>query len=56
MIPTGERFYREVSDPVASATADAAGPPDLARLREVAARSPSIELLGPPPQFTLHQR
>ncbi len=56
MIPTGERFYREVSDPVASATADAARAPDLARLREAAARSRSIELLGPPPQFTLHQR
>lgn len=46
---------REASEPVASATADTARPADLARLREVA-RSPSIELLGPPPSFTLHQR
>jgi quercetin dioxygenase-like cupin family protein len=52
---TGERFYRDASDPVTSATADAARPPDLTRLREVAARSKSVELLGPPP-FTARQR
>jgi quercetin dioxygenase-like cupin family protein len=45
---SGEGFYRSVSDP-ATSEADAARPPDLARLREVAARSESIELLGPPP-------
>jgi quercetin dioxygenase-like cupin family protein len=52
---TGERFYREASDPVTSATADAARPPDLTRLREAAARSQTVELLGPPP-FTARQR
>lgn len=45
---TGEAFYRSVSDP-ATSEADAARPPDLARLREGAQRSESIELLGPPP-------
>jgi quercetin dioxygenase-like cupin family protein len=45
---SGEDFYRSVSDPSTSAS-DAARPPDIARLREGAARSPSIELLGPPP-------
>ncbi|MEA2351895.1 MAG: hypothetical protein QOJ14_309 [Thermoleophilaceae bacterium] len=45
---TGEGFYREASDPVRSAS-DAARPPDLDRLREVAERSASIDLLGPPP-------
>lgn len=44
----GEAFYRAVSDPSTS-QADAARPPDLARLREGAQRSASIELLGPPP-------
>jgi quercetin dioxygenase-like cupin family protein len=44
----GEAFYRSVSEPVTSA-ADASRPPDLARLREAAQRSDSIELLGPPP-------
>lgn len=45
---TGEAFYRDASEPVSSAN-DAARPPDWARLREVAERSESIELLGPPP-------
>jgi quercetin dioxygenase-like cupin family protein len=45
---TGEAFYRDVSDPSHS-PADAARPPDLARLREGAQRADSIELLGPPP-------
>jgi quercetin dioxygenase-like cupin family protein len=45
---TGERFYREASD-AASSDADAARPPDLARLRAVAERNESIQLLGPPP-------
>jgi quercetin dioxygenase-like cupin family protein len=45
---TGEAFYRELTEPVRSA-ADASRPPDWARLREVAERSESIELLGPPP-------
>jgi quercetin dioxygenase-like cupin family protein len=45
---TGEAFYRAVSEP-ATSQADAARPPDFPRLREAAARSESIELLGPPP-------
>jgi quercetin dioxygenase-like cupin family protein len=45
---SGEAFFRSVSDP-ATSEADAARPPDLARLREGAERSESIELLGPPP-------
>ena len=45
---SGEPFYRDVSEPSTS-EADAARPPDLARLRAGAQRSDSIELLGPPP-------
>jgi quercetin dioxygenase-like cupin family protein len=45
---TGERFYLEASDPVTSDT-DADRAPDLARLRAVAERCESIQLLGPPP-------
>ena len=45
---SGEAFYRLVSDEVTD-VADAGRPPDLARLREGAAKSPTIELLGPPP-------
>ena len=45
---TGEAFYREASDPV-DASADASWPPDWERLRGVAERSESIELVGPPP-------
>jgi quercetin dioxygenase-like cupin family protein len=45
---TGERFYRDAGEP-ASSEADSLRPADFARLREVADRSPSIELLGPPP-------
>lgn len=45
---TGEAFYREAGEPIGSA-ADASRPADFARLREVAERSESIELLGPPP-------
>jgi quercetin dioxygenase-like cupin family protein len=45
---TGEAFYREAGEPVGSA-ADASRPPDFARLQEVAQRSESIEILGPPP-------
>ena len=50
---TGESFYRQASEPAVS-DADAARPADFARLREVAERSESIELLGPPP-FTADQ-
>jgi quercetin dioxygenase-like cupin family protein len=45
---TGEAFYREASDPVDAST-DSSWPPDWERLREVAARSASIQLVGPPP-------
>jgi uncharacterized protein YjlB len=45
---TGERFYRDAGDAITS-PADASRPPDWARLREAAARSENIELLGPPP-------
>jgi quercetin dioxygenase-like cupin family protein len=43
-----EAFYRDASEPVTSAD-DASRPPDFARLRAAAERSPSIEILGPPP-------
>jgi quercetin dioxygenase-like cupin family protein len=45
---TGERFYRDASDPSES-DADAGRAPDLERIRAVAARSKSIKILGPPP-------
>lgn len=45
---SGEAFYREASEPV-GVDADESHPPDWALLRRVAERSPSIELLGPPP-------
>ena len=44
---TGEAFYRDAGEP-ADADTDASRV-DFARLREVAERSESIELLGPPP-------
>jgi quercetin dioxygenase-like cupin family protein len=45
---TGEAFYRDASEPVDSA-ADPSRPPDWTRLREVAERSESIQLIGPSP-------
>jgi quercetin dioxygenase-like cupin family protein len=45
---TGEAFYREVTEPIRSPE-DISRPPDWTRLREAAERSPTIELLGPPP-------
>jgi quercetin dioxygenase-like cupin family protein len=51
---TGEAFYREAGEPIRSAE-DASRPADFDRLREVAERSESIELLGPPP-FEAAQR
>jgi quercetin dioxygenase-like cupin family protein len=45
---TGERFYRDAGEP-ASSKVDPARTEDFTRLREIADRSPSIELLGPPP-------
>ena len=50
---TGEAFYRQASDPVGS-DEDGARPPDWPRLRGVAERSESIDLVGPPP-FTTAQ-
>jgi quercetin dioxygenase-like cupin family protein len=44
---TGEQFYRDAGEPASAA--DASRPPDFERLRAVAERSPSIEILGPPP-------
>lgn len=44
---TGEAFYRECGEPATDA--NVARPADFALLRRVAERSPSIELLGPPP-------
>jgi quercetin dioxygenase-like cupin family protein len=49
---TGEAFYRAASEPCDSED-DASRPPDFARLQEVAQRSETIELLGPPP-FATH--
>jgi quercetin dioxygenase-like cupin family protein len=45
---TGEAFYREVTEPIRSAE-DISRSPDWARLRAAAERSPTIEILGPPP-------
>jgi hypothetical protein len=45
---TGEAFYRDVTEPSRSAD-DISRPPDWERLRAAAERSPTIELLGPPP-------
>jgi quercetin dioxygenase-like cupin family protein len=44
---TGEAFFRDASD--AAASASDSRPPDFDRLRAVAERNDSIELLGPPP-------
>lgn len=44
----GESFYRDASDP-ADSVDDPENRPDFNRLREAAERSPSIEILGPPP-------
>lgn len=43
-----ESFYRDAGEPSTSDD-DALRPPDFDRLRAVAERSPSIEILGPPP-------
>lgn len=45
---TGEQFYDEASEPVLS-EADAQRGPDFERLMAVAAKSTSIEIVGPPP-------
>ena len=49
---TGEAFYREAGEPVASAEDGAARPADWTLLKAVAERSESIELVGPSP-FTV---
>jgi quercetin dioxygenase-like cupin family protein len=43
---SGEAFYRQASEPAASPSAP---PLDFVRVREAAAATGSIELLGPPP-------
>lgn len=43
-----EAFYRDAGEPSTSPE-DARRPADFARLRAAAERSPSIEILGPPP-------
>jgi uncharacterized protein YjlB len=45
---TGWAFYEALTEPVASPEEETR-PPDWARLRQVAERSESIELLGPAP-------
>jgi quercetin dioxygenase-like cupin family protein len=51
---TGEAFYREVTEPIRSSE-DISRPPDWARLRAAAERSPTIEILGPPPFAAVQQ-
>jgi quercetin dioxygenase-like cupin family protein len=52
MVPgSGEDFYRDASDP-ADSVDDPENRPDFDRLRAAAERSPSIEILGPPPFAT----
>jgi quercetin dioxygenase-like cupin family protein len=45
---SAEAFYRGASEP-ASADTDPSGPVDFARVRESAARSGGMQVLGPPP-------
>ena len=52
---SGEAFYREATEPAGS-DADASRPADFDRLREVAGRSESIELLGPAPFAAMASR
>ena len=51
---TGAAFYEALTEPVTSAE-DESRPPDWERLRAVAERSESIELLGPAPFPALEQ-
>ena len=44
-----EVFYGELCEPASSGAVPGSHPADMARLREVAARTDSIEILGPPP-------
>ena len=50
-----EVFYRGLSEPASPGAVPGSHPADFAKLREVAARSDSIEILGPPP-FTSAQQ
>jgi quercetin dioxygenase-like cupin family protein len=45
---TAEAFYRGASEP-ANADTDASGPVDFARVRDSAARSGGMQVIGPPP-------
>jgi hypothetical protein len=44
---TGERFYLDAGEPLTAE--NASRPADFDLLRAIASRSPSIELIGPPP-------
>lgn len=46
--PTHEAFFRAAGEPALARTLPPAGPPDLARVGEAAARF-GVEILGPPP-------
>jgi mannose-6-phosphate isomerase-like protein (cupin superfamily) len=52
---TGEAFYRELCEPASPGAVPGSRPADFARLREVAQRSDSIEILGPPPFAALEE-
>jgi hypothetical protein len=41
--------YNELSEPATSDAVPGSRPPDFGRVREVAERSDTIEILGPPP-------
>lgn len=51
-----EVFYRELCEPASPGAVPGSRPADFAKLREVAARSDSIEILGPPPFASAQQQ
>jgi quercetin dioxygenase-like cupin family protein len=50
---SGQSFYRKASEP---ATADASGPVDFDRLREIAIETGATAIVGPPPFATSSSR
>jgi len=48
--------YRELCEPASADAVPGSRPPDFARVREVAARSDTIEILGPPPFASAEQQ
>jgi quercetin dioxygenase-like cupin family protein len=50
-----EVFYRELCEPASQGAVPGSHPADFARIREVAERSDSIEILGPPPFASVQQ-